>query len=174
MSNAQSNGSKPATNLLRKAVLLDLLEASRKDLEEAGYLQPTLYIDLSNGQGIVSPLEMPDKSNKKYRMFHEIGKHICSTFGAIQDAVMVAETWTVSGKEAPDATKYPPSQHPCRQEAIMLVGRNADKTRSAFVSQTFTRDEHNALVWSEPKVILSDSGEEGVVAEGLIDALFDE
>lgn len=155
-------------------MLLDLLEVGRKNLEEAGYLQPMLFIQLSNGEGIVTPLKMPDESNKKYRMFYALGKQIRSKFGSIQNSVTLLETWAVYANEAPDAMKYPPSQHPCRREAIVLIGRNADKSRSAIVIQTFTRDEHNAPVWSEPKVMISDSGEEGVVAEGFIDALFDD
>ncbi len=70
--------------------------------------------------------------------------------------------------------KHLPSQHPCRQETIGLVGRNADKTWTAFVFQQFTRNEHNAPVWSETKVMLSDTGTDGVVADGLLDALFDD
>ena len=175
MSNAHAKGSTESSALLKKAMLLDLLEAGRKNLEEAGSLRPMLFIQLRNGEGIEEfPLEMPDESSKKYLMFYLLGKQIGSKFGSIQNAVIMSETWTVYADEAPDATKYPPSQHPCRREAIILFGRNADKTRSAIVIQTFTRDEHNAPVWSEPQVTISDSRKGEVMVEGLIDALFDD
>ena len=174
MSHTQAKDSTNVFIILEKEVLLDLLKDGRTSLEESGTLRPMLFIELSNGEGIISPLQMPDESDEKYRMFYEIGRQIRLKFGAIQNAVTMSETWTVYANEAPDATKYPPSQHPCRREAILLVGRNADKTRSACVIQTFTRDEHNAPVWSEPQVMISDSGKEGTVTQGIIDALFDD
>ena len=160
--------------LLEKKVLLNLLKDGRTSIEESGTLRPMLFIEMSNGAGIICPLMMPDESEEKYQMFYTLGKQIRSKLGSFQNAVTMLETWTVNAKEAPDATKYPPSQHPCRQEAIVLIGRNADKTCSAIVIQTFTKDEHNAPVWSEPQVMISDIGEEGVVAKGLLDALFDD
>lgn len=156
---------------LGKATLLDLLKDARRNLEKFGTLQPMLFLDLVIGERASCPIAMPDNSAVKYRMFQAIGNQVREQKGAIKDAVLLSETWIVMAKEAPDATKYMPSQHPCRQEAIVLVGRNADKTRSALVIQTFTRDEHNAPVWSEPRVIISDSPKD-LAAEGLLDALF--
>lgn len=171
MSHAKTKHIPEDSTILGKATLLDLLKDARKNLEKNNTLQPMLFIELSIGKGIICPLEMPDDSAVKYRMFQAIGNDIREKKGAIKDAVLLSETWIVMAKEAPDATKYMPSQHPCRQEAIVLVGRNADKTRSALVIQTFTRDEHNAPIWSEPQVIISDSPQ-NLAAEGLLDALF--
>lgn len=171
MSHAKAKHSQSKSFLLEKATLLTLLGDGRRDIEGTGSLQPLLFMEISNGKGIICPLEMPNDSAVKYRMFQAIGKKVHAEEGTIKDAVLLTETWIVMAKEAPDATKYMPSQHPCRQEAIVLVGRNADKTRSAIVIQTFTRDEHNAPVWSEPQVIISDSPQD-LAAEGLLDALF--
>lgn len=171
MSHAKTKHDSEKPAILGKAALLGLLKEARKNLEENGTLQPMLFIELGIGEGIICPLEMPDDSAVKYRMFEAIGNDIRERKGTIKDAVLLSETWIVMAKEAPDATKYMPSQHPCRQEAIVLVGRNADKTRSAIAIQTFTRDEHNAPVWSEPQVMLSDSPQ-GLAAEGVLDALF--
>jgi len=107
-------------------------------------------------------------------MFQALGKTIRSQKGAIKEAVLLCETWMVNAQEVPDATKYMPSQHPCRYEAIVLMGRNADKTRSVSVIQKFTRDEHNAPVWSEPQVSIREAHTKGLVAKGLLDALFDD
>jgi hypothetical protein len=172
MSHAKVQRTPEESVILGRAMLLDLLKDARKTLEEDSTLQPILFIELSIGKGIICPLVMPDNSAGKYRMFQVIGNHVREQKGAIKAAVLLTETWIVMAKEAPDATKYMPSQHPCRQEAIVLVGRNADKTRSAIVIQTFTRDEHNSPVWSEPQVIISDSPQD-LAAEGLLDALFD-
>jgi hypothetical protein len=158
--------------LLEKATLLTLLGDGRREIEGTGSLQPLLFVELNNGEGLTSSLKMPDDAETKYRMFHLIGNDIREQKGTIKDAVLLCETWIVMANEAPDATKYMPSQHPCRQEAIVLIGRNADKTRSAIVIQTFTKNEHNAPVWSEPQVSISDSPTKGMVAEGLLDALF--
>jgi hypothetical protein len=171
MSHVKAKHSQSKSFLLEKATLLTLLGDGRRDIEGTGSLQPLLFIELSNGEGLVSSLEMPDDTEIKYRMFQVIGNDIREKNGTIKDAVLLSETWIVMANEAPDATKYMPSQHPCRQEAIVVIGRNADKTRSALVIQTFTRDEHNAPVWSEPRVIISDSPQD-LAAKGLLDALF--
>ena len=172
MSHAKAKHTPEESNILGKTTLLDLLKEARNNLEGDGTLQPMLFIELSIGKGIILPLEIPNDSAVKYRMFQSIGNHVREQKGAIKDAVLLCETWIVEAKEAPDATKYMPSQHPCRKEAIVLVGRNADKTRSAIVIQTFTRDEHNAPVWSDPQVSISKSYTKGMVAKGLLDALF--
>ena len=173
MSYAKTKHTQEESTLFQRESLLEILQEGRKNLETDGSLYPMLFIELSNGKGFISPLEIPDDTVMKYRMFQAIGKKIHSEQGAIKDAMLLTETWIVETKEAPDATKYMPSQHPCRKEAIVLVGRNADKTRSAIVIQTFTRDEHNAPVWSDPQVSISKSHTKGMVAKGLLDALFD-
>ena len=174
MSHAQTKYSQEETTLFQKETLLGILQEGRKNLEQAGSLQPVLIIELSNGKGFISFLEMPDDTATKYRMFQTIGKKIHAEQGTIKDAVLLTESWIVEAMNAPDATKYMPSQHPCRKEAIVLVGRNVDQTRSAIVIQTFTKDEHNAPVWSEPQVSIRKSNTKGMVAKGLLDALFDD
>ena len=170
MSHATTQYTSEESPIWGEATLLDLLKGARKNLEGKGFLQPMLFIELSTGKSLFCPLKMPNASVAKYRLFQNLGNEARKK-GPIKTAVLLSETWIVMANEAPDATKYMPSQHPCRQEAIVLVGRNADKTRSAIVIQTFTRDEHNAPVWSEPQVMLSDSPQ-GFAAEGLLDALF--
>lgn len=152
-------------------MLLLLLTGARKNIEEAGSLHPMLLLEME-AERFMIPIEMADDSREKYQMFHALGEKMRLKYGLIQNAAVITESWIVMAKEAPDATKYMPSQHPCRQEAIVLIGRNADKTQSAIVIQTFTRNEHNAPVWSEPQVSISDSSTNGMVAEGLLDALF--
>lgn len=175
MSHAQTNQQSLGDSFfLSNEALLAILEDGREVLETKGSLLSVLFIELNNGKCSMSPVKMPGNSELKYRMFHAIGKAIRSQKGAIKDAVLLCETWIVNAQEAPDATKYMPSQHPCRYEAIMIIGRNADKTRSVSVIQKFTRDEHNAPVWSEPEITMADSFTKGVVAKGLLDALFDD
>ncbi len=174
MSNAQTKAGKNRFILLEKEALLGLLINGRTAIEKFGTLQPMLFSELSNGERIMCPLRLPDESSEQYQKFNTLGKQIRSQCGSIETAVAMLEIWIVYGNEAPDIKKYRPSQHPCRREAIVLVGRNADKTRLVIVIQTFTRDEHNAPVWSKPKTVISDSGDGGMVAEGLIDALFDD
>lgn len=169
MSHAQTKPSSEKSSLLSESSILGMLAEGRKNLEKDGSLVPMLFIELSNGQIIMSPLQMPDDTATKYRMFQDIGQKIRAQEGASEAALLIVETWYVDAKAAPDATKYMPS----RQEAIVLMGRNADKTRSAIVLQSFTKDEHDALVWSEPYVTIADSASQGLVAKGPLDALFD-
>jgi len=173
MSHAQTKLSSEKLSLLSEETILNMLETGRKNLEKDGSLVPVLFIELSNGQSLMSPLQMPDNSATKYRMFQSIGQKIRAQEGAIKNELLIVETWFVNAQEAPDATKYMPSQHPSRQEAIVLMGRNAEKTRSALVIQSFTRDEHNAPIWAAPDITTSDEKSQGLVAQGLLDALFD-
>lgn len=171
---SSSNPNREKRSLLRKELLLEMLEQARFRLEEHGSLTPILIIKLHTGEGLINGVQLPDDFVQKCLMLRSIGRKIQAEHGSIQEAVLLVESWYVSAHEAPDATKYPPSQHPSRQEAIVIVGRNEAKTRSAIVIQTFTRDEHNAPVWQAPNVNIVEPGTEGMAANGLLDYLFED
>lgn len=76
--------------------------------------------------------------------------------------------------KAPDAHKFMPREHPLRQEAIMLVGRNAEETRQTQIVQTVKRDKKNEPVWGSYIVeTYNEPMTENNKVGGLIDALFD-
>lgn len=159
---------------MNQKVLLELLQQARLNLEKDGSLTPMLFVKLHTGEDLIGEIQLPDDSEQKRLMFSAIGRDIQAEHGSIEEAILLSEIWYVDAREAPNASQYPPSQHPSRQEAIVMVGRNKAKTRSAIVIQTFTRNEHNAPVWSEPHVNIVKPGTEGMAAEGLLDYLFDD
>ena len=174
MSHAQTNKqSLEDSFFLSNEILLVMLENRKKTLEEKGVLRPLLFIELSNGERFSTPAMMPGNS-EKYRVFQALGKEIRLQKGTIKDVVLTCKTWIDNAQEGPDAIDPMPSQHACLDEAIVLMGRNADQTRSAIVIQKFTRDEHNAPVWSAPQITMVDSSAKGRIAPGFLDALFDD
>jgi hypothetical protein len=174
------NATSPSTpkqeksSLLVKDVLLEILEQARLNLEKDGSLIPTLFIRLHTGKEFIYGVQLPDDSVRKCLMLRSIGRKIQEEHGSIQEAILLVETWYVDAHEAPNAAHYPPSQHPCRQEAITIIGRSEDNTRSATVIQTFTRDERNAPVWTEPHVNIVKPGTKGAAAKGILDSLFED
>lgn len=172
MSHAKTKHTTEESVIFGKTALFDLLKDARKTLEENGTVKPMLFLELSNGAGFITALQMPGEQKLKYRMFQEIGETIQLCGVAIEDAILLTETWIVPLTEATDVDKDISSQHPCRQQAIALIARNAARTHVAIVIQTFSIDEHNAPVWSEPRVIISDSPKTEMASLGPLDALF--
>jgi hypothetical protein len=67
----------------------------------------------------------------------------------------------------------PPSCHPQRQEAIVIVGRNAPASRYSLLVQPFGRDDEGKPVWRRLAVARYDVPmDEGYQPGGLLDYLF--
>lgn len=170
----RSNQNQEGRSLLNKEQLLTFLQLARLRLEQNGSLTTILMTSLHTGEVLVDGVQLPDDFVQKCLLLKSIGRKIREEHGGIREAVLVAETWYIDAHGAPNATRYRPSQHPCRQEAITIMGRGEDKGRTAIVIQTFTRDEHNAPVWLEPHINVVAPGEEGMAARGILDYLFDD
>jgi hypothetical protein len=105
----------------------------------------------------VVPLpDFSDDALEKRALFYVLGRQ----FPDITEAVFIFESWI-----APPS-RVAPSEHPGREEAIILVGRNRDNTKGVFAKQVFTT-EGKHIIWQEPDFITKPGS-----AEGLIDLIF--
>lgn len=74
--------------------------------------------------------------------------------------MFICESWI----SAP--SRVAPSEHPGRQEAIIITGRNRDNTKGVFAKQVFTVED-NRIIWQAPDTIIKPGS-----AEGLLDLIF--
>jgi hypothetical protein len=150
-----------------------ILETARGTLEKDGTLTPVLFVNIGVPEIRVVFLSLPNAPVEKQAEFRQIGTQFRARRETIQEAVFVSEGWVVRPTEAPGGLQLPPSQHPCRQEAIVLVGRNAKATCHTYVIQPFTRNAANQPVWGKLALAAyNEPVQQGNRAEGLLDYLF--
>lgn len=91
-----------------------------------------------------------------------------------KEAVLFSESWYVNAQQESAAMQMPPSEHPGRQEAIVVVGRSADNRRFTMVIQPFTWDKANHPIWLPIPLAQYDEEHTGTSrAYGILDCLFD-
>jgi hypothetical protein len=160
-------------SILEKVFTNSILATARGNLEKHGTLLSVLFLNTGAPELGLIALDLPNTAEKRQAYFTRLGLRFLILGQRLREAIMLSETWFVSAQEAPAAFKFPPSQHPSRQEAIVLVGRNAKQTRTTFVVQPFQRDAANQPVWSKiPMAVYNEPVEEGSEAVGLLDDLF--
>jgi len=160
-------------SILEQSFMAALLKKARTNVEQDGQLAPMLFVEPLMGDLLILGLDSSHPSEEKQAYFTQVGRYLRTQGTLIQAAVFLAETWFVMATEAPAALRIPPSQHPSRQEAIVLIGRNADNTRTSSVILPFRRDAQNKPVW--PTLELGHYNapvEKGVRPVGLLDFLF--
>ena len=149
------------------------LRSARQELEREGVLQPVLYVLIVGDTALEMPLTLPDTPELKAKYFFGIGRHLSERGLQPREAVLVSESWFVAVQQAPAAMDFPPSEHPSRQEAIVLIGRSADNRRFTQVVQPFTRDKHNRPVWQAmPMAVFDETQTPEQSSTGLLDHFF--
>lgn len=83
-------------------------------------------------------------------------RHSASYESPYLEAVFICESWIAP----PHGVA--PSEHPGREEAIILVGRNRDNTKGVFAKQVFTTHD-NHISWQAPDITLKPGSAQGVV-----------
>jgi len=160
-------------SILTKQSIETILATARRNLETDGGVCSVLFVQLASGQREARLVTLPATSEEKRTYFAALGRALRQEGKLIQEAVLVSEGWFVRTNEAPDAFKTPPSQHPLRQEAITVIGRNASGTRVSSVVQPFTRDGENKPIWCQPIFAsYNEASDKGYQLCGLIDNLF--
>ena len=151
-----------------------MLHSARWKLARDGGLQPVLYVLIVGDTALEMPLTLPDTSEMKAKYFFGIGRHLHERGLQPREAVLVSESWFVAVRQAPAAMDFPPSEHPSRQEAIVLIGRSADNRRFTQVVQPFTRDKQNRPVWQAmPMAVYDETQTPGKGSAGLLDYFFE-
>lgn len=161
-------------SLMTKEQTDPLLTAARENLKRDGFLVPVLLLKVGEKIPLlILPLAPPATPEQKQAYFARIGASYRRSGHLIQEAILIAESWLVQAHQAPAAFRFLPSQHPCRQEVLTLIGRNATNTRCIQVIQPFTRDTVNKPVWREATIALYNQPVgDGSHAQGLLDDLF--
>lgn len=161
------------TSVLDKRFFMQTLHTAQRALERDGELVPMLFVQRTSGAQDCWILRMPDTYEKKKTLFLAIGSTLRKSKGPFTEAVMRMESWYVNAQKAPNAKEFLPSRHPCLQEALVLVGRNADNSRQSTVVAPFTRDPNDKVIWGDiPLAQYNHPVEAGNRAVGLLDFLF--
>lgn len=161
-------------SILEKIVLEPMLVTARQNLARDGFLAPVLLIQFDAMPPKLLPLvDLPSTVEQRQRYFTQIGAQLGRAGQVLQAAVVLFESWYVCAEEAPAAARFRPSQHPCRHEAIILTGRNADHSRVTHLIQPFVRNEDNQPVWGNlPIADYNESVKTAGKSSGLLDYLF--
>ena len=161
------------SSILTKASLEPLLNQARQHLERDDFLVPVLLLNVGAIAPVLTSLTVPPSIEERRAYVSQIGIRFRNLNQTILEAAVLMEAWFVMAKETPAATRVMPSKHPCRQEAIVLIGRNADNTRATQVIQPFTRASDKRLLWSKLPVTSYDQPTgTGTKPVGLLDDLF--
>lgn len=153
-------------SILTKGELESILSEVRHQVSDNNMI-PVLFVHTESGEKLACPLsKLPGTPEEKSQYFLSIGASLRQNGTIVQEAISACESWYVKvDKSSP--MDVLPSEHPERQEAVVLVGRNADNTRSAYLIQPFTRNEVGGPVW-QPVMFNIDKQ----VATGLLDWFF--
>jgi len=161
-----------ARSILTKGFLQPVMATARKNLEADGRLYPVLFLHWSDGGLAAGLVQLPATSEEKRAYFRNLGFSFRRQGTRIQEAIFVAESWFVMARK-PGSLDVASSCHPQRQEAIVIVGRNAPASRYSLLVQPFGRDGEGKLVWRRLAVARYDAPlDEGYQPGGLLDYLF--
>lgn len=150
-----------------------ILGTAKRNVEADGFLTPVVFVQFANGERIVCPLKLPNTPDEKRRYFINLGCEFRQAGRIIQEALALLEGWYVDARTAASTLQFAPSQHPQRQEALVVIGRNAEQTRSTSVIQPFGRGDQNRPVWEAPAMAEYNVPASGACQPaGLVDYLF--
>ncbi len=159
-------------SILTKTFIEPLLKIAQQNLAEDGYLQVMLFLNLK-GKGVKTyGLQMPNNNLGRQQVLNQLRQELSANGETIQEALILMDTWYIDGKDAQDGLHTLPSQHPERQEAIAIVGRDARNAKTSMVMQPYTRDEDGQLVWDASGTRIYGQSSKEVSAPGLVDWLF--
>jgi hypothetical protein len=158
-------------SLLNQETVEQILGGAKHNLITDGSVQPVAFLHCQNGERFVTPLRLAGEYEQRTGYMLTLGKKLKQEGKHLLEALMVMEGWFVEKPDFPLTVR--PSQHPARQEAIVLVGRDAKRTRYTSVVQPFRRDGPQGIrfvpvVMAEYAAPLT----KGKRPEGLIDFLF--
>lgn len=129
-------------SLLTQSRVNDLLAQACQNKENDQQLMPVVF--LANGTKDLRILPLPDlaaDADARRAQFYAIGKKYSDT----SEAVFICESWVAPPQGVA------PSEHPGREEALMLSGRNQINTKRLFILQRFEHTD-TGISWQSPQV----------------------
>jgi hypothetical protein len=161
-------------SILDKAFIDHILATARRNLECDGKLWPVLFVRFDEALPVGFGIELPTTTEGRRAYLAAVGWSMRLERKIVREALLVMEGWIVKVRNGADDLALPPSEHPLRQEAITIMGRDASGTHTSSVVQTFERNEKNKPIWTE--ALLASYNEPvgaGYQPIGLLDCLFD-
>jgi hypothetical protein len=143
-------------SILDSRSIEEILRMAKKNLECDGHVAPVLFLQLQTGKQLMTPLHFPEITEERRRYLTGLGFALLRDGKILAEAVMVLETWFVRTKGNLAPLTMAPSQHPQRKEAVVLIGRNATKSRSVIVMQPFSRGSKGEPIWEKVEGNLSE------------------
>ena len=160
-------------SMLGKEYIERLLAIAKTNLKRDGRLAPVLFFKFTGGERTTCLPDLPEGSAERQACFADLGASLHRAGKTICEAVFLAEGWFVDVKKTGAALTVAPSQHPQRQEAIVIIGRDASGERLSSVIQPFTRRGEDRPVWEKLAMAsYNTTPETGLRTAGLLDCLF--
>lgn len=151
-------------SLLTQAKVNEVLARAYQLKQRDQVVPPIVLLATNTGKERILPLpEFSADALARQAQFQAIGQKYPDT----AEALFVCDTWMVIMGNAVGELDVPPSQHPNRQETLLVVGRNRDKTKTIVVNQIYT-PAGKRFIWQTSEI----STEPGSL-EGLVDFIFD-
>ncbi len=131
-------------SILSQEFVATILYAAKENLKKDGSLSPVLFARFFDGEQSVFLLELPDTTKEKQAYFTTLGSSVRRSGRRLHEAVFVSEVWYLNEtRNRRISLDMRPSEHPERKEAILIVGRNADRTCLIYLVQPFSRNRRN-------------------------------
>ncbi len=159
----------PSDSILARQVIDSILHDAKRSLAEDRSLVPMLFLQTANGKRVMSPLPLRASHQQKVVYFTRLG------IALEREGVTISEAVLVSVKPYPTVLSDDISNpSPDRPEALVVVGRNAEKTRQSVVIQPFIRDLERVPLFGEMAVAQYNltNNESHPRATGVLDYLF--
>ena len=160
--------------MLDSTTIQEILNIGKKNLELDGKLYPILFFRLQTGEQLYTALKLPDGADMRRLYITGLGFSLLKDGKVLEEAVMLTEGWVVAVNKKADYLAVAPSQHPQRKEAIIMIGRDAAKSRQFLLIQPFTRGSKNEPLWEKVEGIMPDDDPKAseLCYQGLLDFLF--
>lgn len=163
-------------SILEKEFVESVLERAKEYLMQDDSFEPAIFLQFENQDRATIVLKgFPNSAAGRQACVASIGRSMKRAGKRIEEALFVSESWFVSRKKQEQfSPNLRPSEHPNRKEAIIIVGRNANRTGQTFVIQPFNRDIELLPVFIDKEIEEYNvpAGNNGVRGDGLVDYLF--
>jgi hypothetical protein len=142
-----------------------LKEKAKEFLLTDGEVEPVVFAFLQNGNVMVCDMKFEDNEEKKAK-FNALGE-LLKANGA-NACVTVFEAWYLPKEKIENQNEViPPSEHPGREEAILVMGRTPDRIYSVCVP--FSR---NGKMIQFGEEVVGDTNDGHRVEDNLLKGLF--
>lgn len=139
--------------------------------EERGYFQPALYVSRIEDGRTKMPITLPAGAEERANAFVRIGNYLRRIGYIPEDIILVAKSWYFVQRTGFRAWLKGPL---LRQEALLLVRRDAENRDRSFTVLPFTAGETRALVLPPALLPVDDAVSASAKALlGLLDYLFE-